>query len=33
MGGPPTYSQSCGVQSGVVHMHAGNGDMSDLGKR
>ena len=33
MGGPPAYSQSCGTESGVLQMHAGNGDMSDLGER
>jgi len=33
MGGPPTYSQACGDESGVLRMHAGNGDMSDLGAR
>jgi hemoglobin len=33
MGGPPSYSQSCGDQSGVLDMHAGNGDMGDLGER
>jgi hemoglobin len=33
MGGPPSYSQSCGDQSGVLRMHAGNGDMGDLGER
>jgi hemoglobin len=33
MGGPPHYSQSCGDQSALLHMHAGNGDMSDLGRR
>ena len=33
MGGPPRYSQSCGDQSGVLRMHAGNGDMGDLGER
>lgn len=33
MGGPPTYSRSCGDQSAVLRMHAGNGDMSDLGRR
>ncbi|MDQ6608058.1 MAG: oxidoreductase [Actinomycetota bacterium] len=33
MGGPPEYSQACGDQSGVLHMHAGNGDMGDLGER
>lgn len=33
MGGPPDYSRSCGDQSGVLTMHAGNGDISDLGRR
>jgi len=33
MGGPPEYSQSCGDQSFVLQMHAGNGDMTDLGRR
>jgi hemoglobin len=33
MGGPPAYSASCGDQSGVLQMHSGNGDMSDLGER
>jgi hemoglobin len=33
LGGPPHYSQSCGDQSMIQHMHAGNGDMSDLGRR
>src|SRR4051812_32600853 len=33
MGGPPRYSESCGDQSGVLYMHAGNGDMGDLGER
>ena len=33
MGGPPTYSQSCGDQSSLLRMHAGNGDMTDLGRR
>jgi hemoglobin len=33
MGGPPTYSQSCGDESGVLRMHAGNGGMTDLGRR
>jgi hemoglobin len=32
-GGPATYSQSCGSQTDVLVMHAGNGDMSDLGRR
>jgi hemoglobin len=34
MGGPPTYSgQWGGDQAGLVLMHSGNGDMSDLGRR
>jgi hemoglobin len=33
LGGPPRYSEACGDQSGVLHMHAGNGDMGDLGER
>jgi hemoglobin len=33
MGGPPAYSQSCGNQSALLHMHSGNGDMTDLGRR
>jgi hemoglobin len=33
LGGPSTYSRSCGDQSGLLHMHAGNGDMGDLGER
>jgi len=33
MGGPSSYSQSCGDQHAVLHMHAGNGDMGDLGER
>ncbi len=33
LGGPPRYSESCGDHSMVVHMHAGNGDMGDLGDR
>lgn len=33
MGGPPGYSQECGDHSEVLHIHAGNGDMSDLGRR
>ena len=33
MGGPPTYSESCGDQSSMVVMHTGNGDMADLGRR
>jgi hemoglobin len=33
MGGPPRYSESCGDHSAVLSLHAGNGDMSDLGRR
>jgi len=33
MGDPPTYSQACGSQTRLLRMHAGNGDMGDLGER
>ena len=33
LGGPATYSRSCGDQSSLLQMHAGNGDMGDLGER
>ena len=33
MGGPPTFSESYGDQPRVLRMHAGNGDMGDLGER
>jgi hemoglobin len=33
MGGPPSYSRSCGDQADVLRMHGGHGDMSDLGER
>jgi len=34
MGGPPRYSGECGGdQSALLLLHAGNGDMSDLGRR
>jgi hemoglobin len=33
MGGPPAYSEGCGDQRGILHMHSGNGDMGDLGER
>ena len=33
MGGPPTFSQSYADQSAMLRMHAGNGDMSDMGRR
>jgi hemoglobin len=32
-GGPAAYSVGCGDQQQLVLMHAGNGDMSDLGTR
>lgn len=33
LGGPPRYSESCGDHSAVLRMHAGNGDITDLGRR
>lgn len=33
LGGPPRYSEECGDESAVLRLHAGNGDMSDLGRR
>jgi hemoglobin len=33
MGGPSRYSELGGDHSTVLHMHSGNGDMSDLGRR
>lgn len=33
LGGPRAYSQGCGDESYVLRLHAGNGDMSDLGRR
>jgi len=33
LGGPPHYSRDCGDQRGVLQMHAGNGDVSDLARR
>jgi hemoglobin len=33
LGGPPRYSESCGDHTGVLQMHAGNGDLTDLGRR
>jgi hemoglobin len=33
LGGPPVFSQTCGDHSSVLRMHAGNGDISDLGRR
>jgi len=33
MGGPPRYSQDLGDHTFVLRMHAGNGAMTDLGRR
>jgi hemoglobin len=33
MGGPPRFSQECSDQSSLLRIHAGNGDISDLGRR
>jgi hemoglobin len=33
MGGPPRYSEDCADHSYVLGLHAGNGDLSDLGRR
>jgi hemoglobin len=33
MGGPPTFSAECSDHSAMLKLHAGNGDMSDLGRR
>ena len=33
LGGPPAYSRSCGDQSALLQMHAGNWEMGDLGER
>jgi hemoglobin len=33
MGGPPLYSVLPADQSALLQMHAGNGDMEDLGRR
>jgi hemoglobin len=33
MGGPATYSDRCADQSFMMQLHAGNGDMTDLGRR
>jgi hemoglobin len=33
MGGPARYSGSCADHSYVLHLHAGNGDLTDLGRR
>ena len=31
LGGPPVYSEQCADESFVLHLHSGNGDMTDLG--
>jgi hemoglobin len=33
LGGPPEFSSNCSDQTAVLQMHAGNGDMTDLGRR
>ena len=33
LGGPPTYTTEYAHQSAVLQMHAGNGDMTELGHR
>ncbi|WP_410638946.1 group II truncated hemoglobin [Amycolatopsis sp. lyj-346] len=33
MGGPPRFSAECTDHSAMLRLHAGNGDMSDLGRR
>jgi hemoglobin len=33
LGGPPRFSAECSDHSAMLRMHAGNGDMSDLGRR
>jgi hemoglobin len=33
LGGPPSYSRLCGDQPVVLRIHAGHGDMTDLGRR
>jgi hemoglobin len=33
MGGPATFSDSMSDQGAMLHLHSGNGDMSDLGRR
>jgi hemoglobin len=32
-GGPPVYSRDLSDQTSLLEMHAGNGDMTDLGRR
>jgi len=33
MGGPPRFTAECADQSALLRMHAGNGEISDLGRR
>jgi hemoglobin len=33
MGGPPRFSTECTDQSAMLRLHAGNGDITDLGRR
>jgi len=33
MGGPPRFSAECADQSTMLRLHAGNGEMGDLGRR
>jgi hemoglobin len=33
LGGPSDYTLACGDQAWILHLHSGNGDMSDLGRR
>lgn len=33
LGGPPTYSTTCGDESHVLRLHCGNGDIGDLPER
>ena len=33
LGGPRRYSRECADQSFLLHLHAGNGEMGDLGRR
>jgi hemoglobin len=33
LGGPPRFSEECSDHSTMLAMHAGNGDLSDLGRR
>jgi hemoglobin len=33
LGGPPTFSETCGDESSVLALHCGNGDLGDLPQR